>query len=64
MNSWYDRTVDAEFVLRLRKKKGNPSPSITIIRPKRSEESFAVTAITDSSDGTGTVIYFEGWLTI
>jgi hypothetical protein len=63
MNSWTDRAVDAEFVLRLRKKKGSPSPSITITRRGKFAASCAVTAITESSDGTDPQIYFDGWLT-
>lgn len=62
MNSWIDKAVDVEFVLRLRKKKGSTSPSITITRQGKFEVSCAVTAITDSSDGTDPAIFFDGWL--
>lgn len=62
MNSWRDKEVNAEFVLRLRKTKGSSSPSITITSRGKSEVSCAVTAITESSDGTDPVIYFDGLL--
>jgi hypothetical protein len=62
--SWLNKAVDAEYVLRLQKKKGSSSPSITITRLGKSEASFAVTAITDSSGDTETVVFCEGSLTI
>ncbi len=64
MPSWRDKAVDAEFVVRLRKRKGSASPSITITAPGKSEASCVVTAITDSSAGTDPAIFFEGWLTM
>jgi hypothetical protein len=64
MKSSPDKTVDAEYVLRLRMKRGSFLLSITTTSREKSEASCAVTATTESSGGTATRIYFEGWLDI
>lgn len=63
-NSYRDPVADALSVLKQLLKKGKTSQSTTTMRRGKSEASFVVTATTESSDGTGTRIYFEGWLTI
>lgn len=59
-----DREECVRFVESHLRRKGLVSPSTTITRLERLEASCVVTAITESSDGIGTRIYFEGSLTI
>lgn len=63
MNSSRSKGVSAPSVLRpVKNKDGHWQLTMTTPRGK-SGGCCAITAITESSGDTGTVIYFEGWLT-
>lgn len=64
MNSSKVNRVGVPYVPKPRQMKGSPSLLTMITSPGRSGVFCAPTAITESSDGTGTRIYFEGWLNI
>ncbi len=57
-----DREEDVVSAVRLLLKKAKASRSIITIRQGKSEVSFVVTAITESSDDTPTRICFKGSL--